>query len=353
MLRRVFCKAGLAAAAFLAGNEARRREVVAAVPDTGAGPAPAASRGASPGSAPAAQLEALGGTVAVAGEVAPAGMVLRANRQPLPPGRVADRLEEAMRALLGETPWERLFGPDDTVALKLNGLAAPHLSPRRELVDAIVAGLEAAGVAPERIILFERTTRELERCGYALQIGPGAVRAYGTDALRGGGYSGDLAVFGEVGSFVSRVVTEYATALINVGVLKDHDLAGVSAGMKNLYGLIHNPNRYHDHTCDPYVAQVTALPAVRAKLRLTVIDAVLAQCHGGPAYRERWTWPCGRILVGCDPVAVDAVGSTWIAEERARRGLPSLAEAGREPVWLRTAAELGLGRREGLRIHAV
>ncbi len=343
MRRRLFCKAGLATAAtLLAGGQSVCRSVLAAQH---------ARQGAA--RLGGQMSDTLRGTVAVAHDVAPTGTVLRTNNQALPSGRVAARLNDAMGALLGADPWHRLFGPDDVVALKLNGLAAPHLSPRRELVDAIVAGLESAGVPPEQIILFERTSWELERCGYPLQVGPDAVRAYGTDALRGGGYSRNLAVFGEVGSFLSRVVSEYATALINVGVLKDHDLAGVSAGMKNLYGLIHNPNRYHDHTCDPYVAHVTALPTVRAKLRLTVIDAVVAQCHGGPAYREQWTWPCGRILVGRDPVAVDTVASEWITGERARRGLPSLAEAGREPVWLRTAAELGLGQRENLCIQAV
>ena len=50
------------------------------------------------------------------------------------------------------------------------------------------------------------------------------------DALRGGGYGSALETSGPVGSLISRILTDYATVLINVGVLKDHDLAGVSAG---------------------------------------------------------------------------------------------------------------------------
>ncbi|MBD3235550.1 MAG: DUF362 domain-containing protein [Candidatus Eisenbacteria bacterium] len=295
----------------------------------------------------------LWGRVGVVRDLLPAGRHPASNRDALPARRVAERLAAGMEALLGREPWAQLFGPADTVAIKINGLAAGLLSPRPELVAAIVAGLRSAGVEAGRIIIWERTSRELERSGFPLQREPGDVRAYGTDALRGGGYSGEIHGFGSVGSLVSRIVTDYATALINVGVLKDHDLAGLSAGMKNLYGAIHNPNRYHDHACDPYVAEVTALAPIRARLRLTVIDAVLAQAEGGPAYVADWIWPAGRLLLGVDPVAVDRHAAALLAAERARRGLPTLEEAHRAPAWIATAAALGLGRAEPLRLIEV
>ena len=258
-----------------------------------------------------------------------------------------------MEALLGGEPWAQLFGPRDTVAIKINGLASGLLSPRPEVVAAIVAGLRSAGVAAGRIILWDRTSREVERSGFPLQLDPADVRAYGTDALRGGGYSTQLHTFGSVGSLVSRIITQYATALINVGVLKDHNLAGLSAGMKNLYGAIHNPNRYHEHGCDPFVAEVTALGPIRARLRLTVIDAILAQAEGGPAYVADWIWPCDRLLLAVDPVAADRAAADRLDEERARRGLPSLLETDRAPTWIATAARLGLGRAEPIRLIEV
>lgn len=297
---------------------------------------------------PPAYPDALEGQVALAGDLLPSGRSIRSNLESVSWDHVAARLQAAMERLLGPNPWARLFRPSDTVAIKINGLAAGHLSPRRELIGAITASLQSAGLAPGQIIVFERTGRELERCGFTRQTGPGAVRIYGTDDLRGGGYTSRIEHSGSVGSLLSRILTDYATALINVGVLKDHDLAGVSAGMKNLYGLIHNPNRYHDHSCDPYVADVAALPSVRAKLRLTIIDALLGQAHGGPAFREQWIWPQDRLLVGCDPVAVDATAAALITARRQEIGLPSLVEAGRAPSWLYTASEMGLGRAEDI-----
>jgi uncharacterized protein (DUF362 family) len=293
------------------------------------------------------------GRIAVARDLIPAGTSARSNLDPLPDARVRERLNAALAALAGDDPWRRLFAPNDTVAIKINGLAAGHLSPRKEIIWAIVASLGAAGVRDGHIIIWDRSTQELERCGFPRQIGPDAVRVYGTDSLRGGGYGEEIESCGSVGSFVSDVLTRHATALINVGVLKDHDLAGVSAGMKNLYGTIHNPNRYHDHACDPYVAEVAALPSLRARLRLTVIDAALAQAQGGPAYAPAWIWPCDRLIAGIDPVAVDRVAWDLIEGRRAAVGLPRLAEAQREPAWIATAARMGLGRSEGLSVLEV
>ena len=70
---------------------------------------------------------------------------------------------------------------------------------------------------------------------------------------------------------------EDLTALINVGVLKDHNLSGVSVGLKNWYGAIHNPNKHHEDSCTPYIPLLAAFSLIRKKLRLTIIDGSVAQ----------------------------------------------------------------------------
>jgi len=284
------------------------------------------------------------GRVLQVGDLIPPGLKPQSNLNPLPSARVSERLQRGMRGLLGGQPWTALFSPADTVAIKINGLASGHLSPRIELIEAVIQGVKSAGVPAGNIIIWDRTSRELERCGLSLQRSETEVRVYGTDALTGGGYAKKIESFGSVGSLPSRILTDYATAMINIGVLKDHDLSGVSAGMKNLYGVIHNPNRYHDNRCDPYLADLLALPTVRRTLRLTIIDAILAQAEGGPAFSLDWIWPNNSLLLSVDPVACDQVAASIIDRERSRRGLPSLAEDGRDPTWLTTAANLGLGR---------
>jgi uncharacterized protein (DUF362 family) len=265
-------------------------------------------------------------------------------------------LDAALAAVIGasgasaQEGWTALFRPDDRVAIKLNCLAGPGLSPRRELVEALVAGIRSAGVPAGSIVLFDRSSRELERAGFPIRKEANDLRCFGTDALKGGGYDPVIREHRSIGSLFSRILTEHATVLVNVGVCKDHDLSGVSAGCKNLYGLIHNPNRYHAGRCDPFLADLLGHPAVGPKLRLTVIDAITAQCQGGPARVPAYTFQPNRALLSLDPVAIDRIAWEMIERERSRRGLPSLVEDGREPTWIATAARLGLGEAERSRI---
>jgi len=199
------------------------------------------------------------------------------------------------------------------------------------------------------IIIWERTNRELEQAGYRIATGRGGsgslggARCFGTDVVRNSGYEEEPEIVGEVGSCFSQVLTRVCTALINMPVLKDHDLAGVSASMKNNYGVIHNPNRYHDHNCDPFVAHLNSYHHLMNKQRLVVCDAITAQCNAGPAFKPAWAWGYGGLLVSRDPVALDAVAYRIIEDRRKLKGLPTLLEAGRPPRWLETASAMGLG----------
>jgi len=233
----------------------------------------------------------------------------------------------------------RLFGPSDTVGIKVNCLAGPALSPRVELVEAFVDLLAEAGVDRRRIIVFERSSRELVRAGFTIHRAGPPYGCVGTD----NDYESLPSSCGAIGSCFARLVTTTCTALVSFGVVKDHDLAGVSAGMKNWYGVIHNPNKYHDSGCDPYVADVVRHPFIREKLRLTVLDGIVAQCHGGPAFRAAEVFPLGTVAASTDPVAADLWAWQVIDGERRRRGKPSLEEAGRPVRWLATAARHGLG----------
>jgi uncharacterized protein (DUF362 family) len=234
----------------------------------------------------------------------------------------------------------RLFRPTDVVGLKLNCLAGRGLSPHPGLVGRLTRWLQEAGVPARNIVIWDRSDRELTRAGYRIVRQGSGVRCLGTN----NDYDWTPREWGPGGSCFARLLVDDLTALINVGVLKDHDLAGVSAGMKNWYGVIHNPNKHHDNGCHPYVAHLAAAPLIHDRLRLTVIDATTAQCHGGPARNPRWTWPYQGVLASTDPVAVDAVGWHMLEARRREVGLPTLTDEGREPRWITTAADLGLGR---------
>jgi len=258
---------------------------------------------------------------------------------------VARLLNDSVTAVTGKpdarSAWKSLFAPGDVVGIKVNTLAGSGLSSHPELVAAIVDALAAAGLPKERIIVWDRFARELEAAGFT-HAGVNGAKLLATD-LVGIGYERDIEFSGEVGSCFSRILSRMCTAIINVPVLKDHDLAGVSLGMKNFYGAIHNPNKYHDNNCDPYVADLCAHSFVSRKLRLVVCDALKGQYHGGPAARPQWSWQAATLIVGSDPVAVDRTGHEMIERKRKEAGMPSLTDVGREPKYIGTASRRGLG----------
>lgn len=238
--------------------------------------------------------------------------------------------------------WKRLFRADDVVAVKVNTLGGRNLSPGYPLITAIVRGLGLAGIRPEQVIVWDRSSRELQRAGYPVNTSGPGLKVFGTDALQNG-YGAQIEQAMSVGSCFSRILTQYCTAVINVGVLKDHDLAGLSALLKNFYGVIHNPNKYHDGNCSPYVAHVSTHPAIRNKVRLHVVDAPVGQYHGGPAFHSGRTWPFHGLLLATDGVAADRIALGHIERQRSQAGLKTLAAEKRYPAWLDVAAQLGLG----------
>jgi len=245
--------------------------------------------------------------------------------------------------------WKALFSPKDRVAFKINTLGGRGLSTNPALVEAIVRALTKIGIEESNILVWDRFNRELLRAGFTINASGKGYRCAGTE----GAYEDDMTVHGRIGGFLSPLLTRFPTALINVPVLKDHNLSGVAISMKNLYGTIDNPNRYHDNNCDPFIADMADLPVVKAKTRLIVCDALNAQYEAGPAYHAKYNWPCDTILAATDCVALDAVGWQMIEAKRREAGLKALADVGRPPRWLDTAAQRGLGENDPKRIEVV
>lgn len=264
-------------------------------------------------------------------------------------------LAACMQRLTGEATaaqaWRRLFKTSDRVGIKVNTLG---LSTRPAVVDAVVAGLREAGVPAENILIWDRFDSELSAAGFKLNKSSSGPRCYGTDTDGiGSGYQREVETSGAIGSCYSKIVVEQVDALISVPVLKDHNLAGVSLGMKNFYGAIHNPNKYHGTNCDPYVADVVSHRFIAPKWWLTVCDATRAQYHGGPGRNPGYAWPFGGLIVSNDFVAADAVAADLLEKKRNAAGLKSLADDDRPAKHIATAAGRGLGIADPRRIERI
>jgi uncharacterized protein (DUF362 family) len=259
-----------------------------------------------------------------------------------------------MKLLVTSTPGEAvraLFTPTERVGIKINAIAGRELTTPPEAALPLARLLVGGGLEARRIVIWDRTNRELKAAGYRLNQEGTEFQVFGTDSADTG-YSREPLAHRSVASRFSSILTDRIDASVSFAVLKDHGLAGFSGGMKNYFGAIHNPNKYHETNCDPGVADVFDAPSVKSKHRLTILDALTAQYHRGPSFHPKWADGLERFVFGLDPVAVDAVGHRMIEELRKSHGLPSLVEDGRPPAYLNSAEKLGLGvgRRESIRL---
>ena len=246
--------------------------------------------------------------------------------------------------------------PGNTVGVKTNCVTRKTNSTPVPLIDALARLLVDAGHLENDIVVWDRTSRELAGAGFTLNATTKGRQCIGTDA-NGFGYSDSFYTSGNVSSLISRVLTELVDCNINVPVLKDHSIAGMSAGLKNMYGAINNPNKYHADNCNPFCAHVSALEPIRTKNKLAIIDAVWVQYQGGPGYVADYFTPYGGLIISADPIAADRIGLEILEHLRKANGQPSLERAGRPVKYLATAEDLGLGTatisRIDLRVVAV
>jgi uncharacterized protein (DUF362 family) len=289
----------------------------------------------------------------------PRVVVVRA-KQALTDGYDADRgvlhamLAAGLAALAGApdavAALRRYFQPGQTVGLKINGLAGRNAATHVELVDELSALLRQMDIGGHQQVVFDRFASDLTASGFALNERGDNYCCTGNDAL---GYEEEATVMPSSASRLARVLTERVDVVLNLPVLKQHMLSGMSGALKNQFGCIHNPNKMHLDKCDPYISEVNALPAIRQKQRLIVMDALRPVVDNGPSYQPGMAEVANALLFAVDPVAMDVVGLELLEELRRKRGLPSLDKVDLTPTHIQTSAKTGLGVGERAAIDVV
>lgn len=115
----------------------------------------------------------------------------------------------------------------------------------------------------------------------------------------------------------SNPIFQNATALINVRPMRTHHWSGVGSCLKNYIVFSDNPPSWHKDSCAD-LAGLWELPAVKGKTRLNVLVMLTPLFHGkGPHnFQKRYTWEYKGLIVGTDPVAVDATGLRILEAKR-------------------------------------
>lgn len=189
---------------------------------------------------------------------------------------VQSMLDEAVKALLDEkaplSAWRRLVKPLDIVGIKSN--VWWELPTPKELEGAIQRRVLDVGVPEKNIAVDDR-------------------------------------------GVLDNPVFQKSTALINVRPLRTHHWSGVGTCLKNYIMFVPDPSSYHDEGCSP-LGKIWHSPMVKGKTRLNILSAFSPQFYGRGAhyFDRRYVWPYKGLIVGTDPVAVDAVGAHLLRVKR-------------------------------------
>jgi uncharacterized protein (DUF362 family) len=271
-----------------------------------------------------------------------------------------EMIRAGMKSLTdSDNPWAQFIKPDERIGLKINTLGRPILFTHHGLLQALVKELEEYGVKKDNIIIWDRFETHMEDCGFDLTRKSGKVKCYGT--IASGQENGliDEDVFFEsdfdnsekreesgIRSHFSKIFTQHCDKIINLPILKDHRLSGVTLCLKNIaYGVCENNSRFHgEEHIGSFIANLCALPQVREKIVLHILDGLEACYDQGPRPRLlRALFAPKSLWFGTDPVAIDALGFEHIDRERNFKALPSLQEDGRPIDHIALAAKKGLG----------
>lgn len=274
--------------------------------------------------------------------------------------RVLALLDRAIAAYSGHTQpvdaWrgviERGHARDKVIGLKTNGLGGRGISTHAVLVNAIAERLQQAGVKPGNIVVWDRSARDLQACGLTINSDTSRIRCFGSDTA---GFEDTVETWGSSRARFSKILTRECAMVINVPILKDHSMAGVTFAMKNMYGVVERPQELHANGCNPGVADLNAFPVVRQKFGLTIGDAMSSVYEGGPGFHPEHLWYPNALIVGEDWVAIDQTAWGLLERKRAEAGLPTLEADGRPPRYIATAADAAhrLGTNDPKRIHVV
>jgi hypothetical protein len=185
-------------------------------------------------------------------------------------------LDEGVSRLLGEEDplqaWKKLIKPFDIVGIKSNEWS-PLRTPE-ELEGAIQQRILDAGVPKGSISIDDR---------------------------------------GVLGDKVFRS----STALINMRPLRTHFWSGIGGCIKNYIMFVRTPWLYHTESCSP-LASIWSKPIVKGKTRLNILSLIQTQFYsrGAHHFDRRYISEYKGLLIGRDPVALDAVGVHLLQRQR-------------------------------------
>jgi hypothetical protein len=284
--------------------------------------------------------------------------------------RMVDRV---VRAATGQNDsvkaWRSLVAPTDRVGIKIAAAGGRYFASHHGIVEAILEGLEQAGIPRNRVVIWDREADDLHAAGYSSERGgyqlvsiPPA-RGYDRSAQFSAPVLGKL-IWGDLlfaekqgklgnrpepadqlssSSFLATVLSKQVTKVINVPVLSDEAGCGVGGAIYNMtVPNLDNWRRFTQTESDGAsgLLDIYADERVGGKVVLTIMDALLAQYASGPRFNPNYAFPFHTIYASKDALALDANAFRLIDGWRKQARLPSIAS---RTEWLQMGEQMGMG----------
>ncbi len=108
-----------------------------------------------------------------------------------------------------------------------------------------------------------------------------------------------------------------STALMNARPLRTHHWAGIGGCIKNYIMFTSTPWLYHPDACAS-LASIWSKPMLKGKTRLNILSVIRTQFYGRGAhfFDRRFVSDYKGLLIGRDPVALDAIGARLLQLQR-------------------------------------
>ena len=264
--------------------------------------------------------------------------------------------------------WRSLVKPGERIGIRVATGPGPIGGTHPAVARAVVEGLVAAGIAPEKIIVWDRRREDLEACGYDkvpglnlrwVEKGAGYdPKAVVTTAAIGKLIYGDLS-FKETQNTLADIIGPKAQLsdeshlpillsrqldkVINIPSLCDSYFTGVNGALAGMtVSTFDNWRRFAkgDGYGDSALAEVYADERIGKKVVLTLMDGMVLQFAGGPYPSPGNCIVYGTIFASRDPVAIDATALRLIDDQRLLSKMPKASVDGGH---VSEAASQGLG----------
>jgi hypothetical protein len=295
--------------------------------------------------------------------------------KPKPP-IISNMVAKAVIQLTGTSnlvaAWRSLVSTQDSVGIKVYSAPGANSGTRPEVTAAVVEGLLAAGVPPQRIIVWDKHRGDLRRAGYfelaeryGIRVEGSAQFGYDEKTFYETAFIGHLVwgdvEFGKSGegigrkSYVSRLLAKEITKIINITPLLNHNAASVCGNLFSLaLGSVDNTFRFENHPAllAEAVPEICALEAVGDRVVLNITDALVCQYQGEQRTLLHYSAVLNELRFSRDPVALDVLS---VKELVRQRSAAQMNPARVNTVLYENAAllELGVAELDGIGVERV